>query len=229
MTGDPTQTERSTVAHVRYRGQGTFQIAGKSVLVLIDPRLNFSYVSSKLVKDLRIPLEPIHSEVIVTNPLEHSAQVRQICRGCPIWIHGIEFTANLIELPFDEFEVILGMDWLYHYHANVDCRLKRVMLKSLNGLEISVVSERINPLANLILMMSAQKLMLQGFQAYITNVIDTRVKERKFKDILIVREFPKVFLEELSGLPPDREVEFHIEVMSGLAPISMTPYRIAPK
>ncbi|XP_039034121.1 uncharacterized protein LOC120170212, partial [Hibiscus syriacus] len=45
----------------------------------------------------------------------------------------------------------------------------------------------------------------------------------------IVREFPDVFPAELPGLPPDREVEFQIEIMPGTAPIAMAPYRMAPK
>ena len=48
-------------------------------------------------------------------------------------------------------------------------------------------------------------------------------------DILVVCEFPDVFLDELSGLPPDRDVEFKIELVSGTAPISRRPYRIPPK
>ncbi|KAE8669135.1 Beta-galactosidase 8 [Hibiscus syriacus] len=83
-----------------------------------------------------------------------------------------------------------GMDWLYRYHANVDCRLKK------------------------------------GFLA---NVIDNRVKEKGLEEILIVRELPDVFPAEFPGLPPDREVEFQIEVMLGITPITMTPYHMAPK
>ncbi|XP_039026472.1 uncharacterized protein LOC120160098 [Hibiscus syriacus] len=160
---------------------------------------NYSYVSSILVKDLNLSLEPIHSEMIVMNPLRNSTRV------------------------------ILGMDWIYHYYANMDCLLKRVQLTSLEGLEISVVNERIHPLANVISLMSAWKLMLQGCQAYISNVIDTRVKERKLEDIPTVGEFLEVFSDDLPGLRPDREVEFQIEVMSESAPISMAPYRMALK
>ncbi|KAE8728997.1 putative cellulose synthase A catalytic subunit 2 [Hibiscus syriacus] len=151
------------------------------------------------------------------------------CRGCPIRIQGIEFPANLIELPFDEFEIILGMDWLYRYHANVYCRLKWVILRSSDGLEIVVVSERINPLSNMISVMLAKKLMLQGRQAFIANVIDTRAPEMRLEDIATVREFPDVFPDELPGLPPDREIEFQIEVMPGMTPISMAPYRMVLK
>ena len=49
-----------------------------------------------------------------------------------------------------------------------------------------------------------------------------------FEKILIVREFPNVFPEELPGLPPVREVEFRIDVMPGTSPISKQPYMMAP-
>ncbi|XP_039054277.1 uncharacterized protein LOC120196563 [Hibiscus syriacus] len=155
----------------------TFQIADKSFLVLIDLGLNYSYVNSKLVKELNLPLEPICSNMIVTNPLENSA--------------------------------------------------RRVQLTSVEGLEVSLVSERIHLLANVILVMSAQKLMLEGCQVYIANVINRRVTRSIIKDILTVREFPDMFLDDFPRLPPDREVEFQIEVMSGSAPISIARYRMA--
>ncbi|KAE8657890.1 Detected protein of unknown function [Hibiscus syriacus] len=181
------------------------------------------------VKELRIPIEATSNVMIVTNPLRHSTQVDKVCKGCPIKVQGIEFPANLMELPFDEFEVILGMDWLFHYYGNVDCRLKKVTLKSPEGIEVNVISEMSNPLANVISVMSAKKLLLQGCQGFLANLMDSRAREKRLEEIPIVREFPDVFLAELPGLPPDREVEFQIEVMPGTAPIAMAPYRMAPK
>jgi len=46
--------------------------------------------------------------------------------------------------------------------------------------------------------------------------------------IPVVCEFPDVFLEELPALPPDREVEFAIELIPGIAPISRRPYQMPP-
>ncbi|TYJ96346.1 ty3-gypsy retrotransposon protein [Cucumis melo var. makuwa] len=48
------------------------------------------------------------------------------------------------------------------------------------------------------------------------------------EDVLVVKEFLDVFPDDLSGLPPDREIEFTIELLSGTAPISQAPYRMAP-
>nr|GEV88123.1 putative reverse transcriptase domain-containing protein [Tanacetum cinerariifolium] len=55
-----------------------------------------------------------------------------------------------------------------------------------------------------------------------------KVKELKIEDIPVVRKFPSVFLEDLSGLPPYREVEFCIDLIPGAMPVAKSPYRLAP-
>ncbi|GJT88174.1 hypothetical protein Tco_1069891 [Tanacetum coccineum] len=52
--------------------------------------------------------------------------------------------------------------------------------------------------------------------------------ERRIEDVPIVRDFPEVFPEDLPGLPPTRQVEFHIELIPGAAPVARAPYRLAP-
>ena len=47
------------------------------------------------------------------------------------------------------------------------------------------------------------------------------------KDIKVVDEFPDVFPEDLPGMPPEHEIEFIIDLLSGTAPISKRPYRMA--
>ncbi len=82
--------------------------------------------------------------------------------------------ADLIELPFHEFDVILGMDWLSRHQEIVDYRLKRITLKTPEGDEITVVWERMDFLSNVILATAARRLMRQGCEAYLAHVIDTR-------------------------------------------------------
>ncbi|KAE8661723.1 Ribosomal protein S8 family protein isoform 1 [Hibiscus syriacus] len=205
------------------RGRGRSQSESSTSQEIHSTARVYNLKTSEDRDDPEIITETTSSEVLVTNPLGLSARGNMVCRGCPIRIQGIKFPVNLMELPFDEFEVILGMDWLYRYYANVDYRLKRVTLRSLEGIEVVVFSEEWNPLANVISMMSAKKLLLQGCQGFIAS------KEKGIEEIPIVREFSDVFPAELPGLPPDREVELHIEVMSGTVPITMAPYRMAPK
>ncbi len=76
-------------------------------------------------------MEESDRDILVTNPLGHSAVVNKVYRGYPLRIQGYEFSADLIELPFHEFNVILGMDWLSRHQAIVNCKLKRITLKLL--------------------------------------------------------------------------------------------------
>ncbi|GKB82425.1 putative reverse transcriptase domain-containing protein [Tanacetum coccineum] len=55
-----------------------------------------------------------------------------------------------------------------------------------------------------------------------------KVNEPKLKEIPIVREFSGVFAEDLSGLPPSRKVEFHIDLIPGAMPVAKSPYHLAP-
>ncbi|GKD10351.1 hypothetical protein Tco_1190036, partial [Tanacetum coccineum] len=52
--------------------------------------------------------------------------------------------------------------------------------------------------------------------------------EKQLEDVPIVRDFPEVFLEDLPGIPPTRQVEFQIDLVPGAAPVARAPYRLAP-
>ena len=73
-----------------------------------------------------------------------------------------------------------------------------------------------------------KKLLRQGCEAYLAHVVDKQKEVPKLEEILVVNEFPDVFPDELPGLPPDREIEFAIELAPGTEPVSKAPYRMAP-
>ncbi|GJW28822.1 putative reverse transcriptase domain-containing protein [Tanacetum coccineum] len=60
------------------------------------------------------------------------------------------------------------------------------------------------------------------------QVMEKKSDEKRLKDIPVVREFPKVFPEDLLGLPPVHQVEFQIDLISGTTPVARTLYRLAP-
>ncbi|KAL0315148.1 UNVERIFIED_CONTAM: RNA-directed DNA polymerase [Sesamum calycinum] len=70
--------------------------------------------------------------------------------------------------------------------------------------------------------------MLEGCEAYLAHVIDAEKVSPTLGEIPVMRDFPEVFPDDLSGLPPHREVDFTIETLPGVAPISVAPYRMVP-
>ncbi|XP_052482987.1 uncharacterized protein LOC128036142 [Gossypium raimondii] len=79
---------------------------------------------------------------------------------------------------------------------------------------------------DVILAMSAQKYVRKGCDDYLAYVLDSKMSELKLESVQVVCEYSDVFLNELPGLPPIREVEFAIELVPGTSPISVTPYRM---
>ncbi|XP_075473958.1 uncharacterized protein LOC142505018 [Primulina tabacum] len=73
------------------------------------------------------------------------------------------------------------------------------------------------------------KMLVKGCQGFLASVMDVSKEYNvDVNDIEIVREYSDVFADDVPGLPPDREVEFVIDVVLGTAPISKAPYRMAP-
>ncbi|KAL0350029.1 UNVERIFIED_CONTAM: hypothetical protein Sradi_4152100 [Sesamum radiatum] len=74
----------------------------------------------------------------------------------------------------------------------------------------------------------ARRLILEGCEAYLAHVINAEKVNLTLEEIHVVRDFPEVFPDDLPGLPPNRKVDFMIETIPGVAPISIAPYRMAP-
>ncbi|GKF41392.1 hypothetical protein Tco_0124734 [Tanacetum coccineum] len=77
---------------------------------------------------------------------------------------------------------------------------------------------------------SGERLLVQGERTLgIARALSNmKVDEPKLSDISIVRDFVKVFPEDLLGLPPQRQVEFCIDLIPGATPVAKSPYRLAP-
>ena len=72
----------------------------------------------------------------------------------------------------------------------------------------------------------ASSLLKKGCQGFLASVMSNE-SDLKLEDIPIVREYPDVFPEDLPGLPPEKEVEFTIDLVPGTSPMSKAPYRMA--
>ena len=126
---------------------GNFYIFETIVHALIDPGSTYSYIRSTIPSLGSLPKSKIKYDILVTNPLGHSIIVNRVYRDFPIRIREYEFLGDLIELSFREFDMILGMDWLSRNQVVVDCRMKRVTLRTLSGEEVTFIGERSNHLS----------------------------------------------------------------------------------
>ncbi|GJR78899.1 putative reverse transcriptase domain-containing protein [Tanacetum coccineum] len=143
-------------------------------------------------------------------------------------------TIDLLPIELESFDVIVGMDWMAEHHAEVVCYEK--YLRVPYGNDMLIIQGERSGVKNesrleVISSIRTQKYIDQGCQAFLIQMMKeekTEIPERRIEDVPVVRDFLEVFPEDLPGLPPTRQVEFHIELIPGSAPVARVPYRLAP-
>ena len=139
------------------------------------------------------------------------------------------YPINLIPIPIGYVWMIVGMNWLSRFGVMMDCEGQRVVVRTPSGGELVIYGEGTWVGSRFCSKSRAQIYIQHGFADYLAYLVDTQVGERvSVSNVPVIREFADVFLEELPGVPPEKQVEFKFDLVSGATPISKAPYRLAP-
>ncbi|GJR35635.1 putative reverse transcriptase domain-containing protein [Tanacetum coccineum] len=145
------------------------------------------------------------------------------------------FHLDLMPIELGSFDVIIGMDWLSKYHAVIVSDEKIIRIPY--GNELLIVrgdrsDDRSESRLNIILCTKTQKYLQKGCHVFLVHITEKKPKdkskEKGLEDVPTVRDFLEVFLEDLLGLLPTRQVDFQIELVPGATPVAWAPYRLTP-
>ncbi|GJR57133.1 putative reverse transcriptase domain-containing protein [Tanacetum coccineum] len=187
---------------------GTFLVNDHYACILFDSGAEKSFVSTAFTPfinnapatlDTSYEVELADGKIVSTNT---------VLRGCTLDLYNHYFKINLLLTQLGSFDVIVGMDWLSYHHGVIVCYEKIVFIPLPNGEILEIQGERPEKDPKLLSCIKAD--------------------EKKPEDIRIVRNFPKVYLDYLSGLPSVREIEFRIDLILGVLPVVNSAYRLAP-
>ena len=209
--------------------EGTLPIFHRLAKVLIDPGATHSFVNPAFmcgidVKPVRLPYD-----LEVRTPTGNKSMLTSLVyKECEFWVGERKMLVDLVSLDLKGYDVIIGMDFLSYHHAKLDCRAKVVefCIPGEATLKLDVRGRLAS--SALISGIRARKMLHKGVQGFLAFLINAPSDQVKLEDVPIVRDFPDVFPEELTSLPPEREIEFKIDLVPGVAPISKTSYRMAP-
>jgi hypothetical protein len=174
--------------------------------VLFGYGASHSFVTKSFMEKHNIPNYPLKKKLLIRSP---GGELRAI-HSCPqtkIEIRDISFLVELVILESSGIDVILRIDYLNKYDGVISCARRMVTLTSPQGERIEV---------NVSMPATAETMVNQ-------------LEEKSLEHIRIVYEYPDVFPEELPGMPPDRDIEFSIELLPGTTPISKRAYRMDVK
>nr|GEW03245.1 putative reverse transcriptase domain-containing protein [Tanacetum cinerariifolium] len=214
---------------------GTFLLNNRYALVLFDTCADRSFVStafSSLIDIIPTTLDYGYDVELADDGI---IWVNTLIRGCTLNFLNHPFNIDLMLVEMGSFDVIIGMDWLVKYHAVIVCDEKLVRVPfgdemlifhgdgSNNGHESRL---------NIISRTKTQRYLLKGCSIFLAHVTtkeaEDKSKEKRLKDVPIVQDFPELFPEDFSGIPPTRQVEFQINLVPSAAPVARAPYRLAP-
>ncbi|GKE59064.1 putative reverse transcriptase domain-containing protein, partial [Tanacetum coccineum] len=192
---------------------GTFLLNNRYASILFDTGADKSFIYSAFSSLINIVPTPLENSYDVELANGKIVRVDTILRGCTLNFLNHPFNIDLMPVELGSFDVIIGMDWLRRCHAVIvyDEKLVRVTYRnetltfrgneSNNGRESRVT---------IISCSKAQEYMAKGFQIFLAHISakkeEDKSKGKQLKDVPIVQDFPEVFPEDLSGLPPARQV-----------------------
>ncbi|XP_027120450.2 uncharacterized protein [Coffea arabica] len=209
--------------------EGTLPIFHRLVKVLIDPGATHSFVNPTFMSGIDVKPVRLPFDLEVRTPMDNKNVITSLAyKNCEFWIGKRKMLVDLISLDIKDYDVIIGMDFLGHHHAKLDCQAKVVEFCIPGEATLRLdVKGRLTSSA-IVSRIRARKMLSKGAQGFLAFLINAPSDQVKLEYVPVVREFSDVFSEELKNLPPEREVEFKIDLVPGTAPISKTPYRMAP-
>jgi hypothetical protein len=184
---------------------GTFSISHQPVIILFDSGATHSFISSKCGTKVGLNFYPTNGAYMIATP-GGKISSNQIYRQVPIQLGSNLIKTDLLLLDLEGMDVLLGMDWMTRHRESLDIFSRAVEIDSPDH-EATILY--------------LPQLECNNYCAYAVEGI-------KLKDIPIICEYPDVFPDDLPGMPPDRYIEFIIELQPGTALISKRPYRMPP-
>ncbi|KAI3682772.1 hypothetical protein L1987_83010 [Smallanthus sonchifolius] len=207
---------------------GTFPINNHYASILFDTGADLSFVSNDFKSLLDIKPSKLDQKYTIELANGKLINTEEVIQGCTLCLKNHTFSIDLLPVDLGSFDVVIGMDWLSKNHAEIVCFEKIVQIPLSNGEVLSIQGEKSGVTLRMINCMKARKCLRKGYCVFLAHVVEKKPKERRLEYIPIVRDYPKVFPEDLPGLPPPRQVEFRIDLVPGSAPIARSPYRLAP-
>jgi hypothetical protein len=157
--------------------------------ILFDSGASHSFISSSFVEKHNIPTVLLKAPLLTRTP-GGDIKCQLGCSRVRIILSGVEFLADLVVLKSKGIDVILGMDWLSQHHGLISCVDKVVHLTNPDGIQVTCHTRGHKP-----------------------DIMVFSIEAKSIEDVPVVREYPDVFPEELPGMPPDREIEFVIDLI----------------
>jgi hypothetical protein len=183
---------------------GMFLLNEHPVLILFNSGVSHDFISSTYAKKASLSMVATEAPYVIST-LGGRVDADWIVHKAPLELTGRVFSIDLIILKGQGLNVILGMSWMKLHRAVLDIASRLVHLDS--------------PVYGKVIL---HLFVISRIKASLHHVV-----ELKLEDIHVVRELLDVFPNDLPRMPPERVIEFKIELQPGTAPKAKDPYKMS--
>ncbi|GJZ29133.1 putative reverse transcriptase domain-containing protein [Tanacetum coccineum] len=188
---------------------GMFLLNNRYASVLVDTGADRSFLSTAFSSQINITPSTLDHYYDVKLADRRIIGLNTIIRGCMLNFLNHPFNIDLMPVELGSLDVIIGMDWLARNQAVIVCAEKIIRIP-----------------------WGKETLIVRGCPIFLAHVTtketEDKSEKKRLKDVPIIQNFPKVFPEDLSGLPLTRQVEFLIDLIPSATLVARAPYRLAP-
>ena len=204
------------------------EVAGKIVeqyiSILIERGSTHSYIAPRVVEVCSLRKVKHSKSWSVQLATRTKRKVNEVVEKCPLVINGLSTCIDMNFIPLVSYDVLIGMDWLEAHIVKLDCYNKtfECMDEEGNPVVVRGIPKVIS--VRQISAMQLKKFCRKGCQLYASHVEETIENETpRLEDFHVLQEFRDVLPHDILGLPLNRDIDFTIELVPGVALVSKTP------
>jgi hypothetical protein len=205
----------------------TGTVADQTLSILINPGATESFISGAALK--RIKVKEIEQDEFSFVEMASGAKqkVRGKVTGCALNLGEFVTRANLYVTILGSYDIMIGMDWLELHEVILNYKMKRLILVDDEGHRRVIVGQNLGVSLRFVSSLQLWKSMRKGCKLYEILALNEKGVAEGLEHLLVVKEFADVFPEELPKMPPERELEFTIDLKTGTELIERIPYRMS--
>ncbi|XP_050876245.1 uncharacterized protein LOC127079939 [Lathyrus oleraceus] len=174
------------------------------------------------MKRLGLQVIPLSPPMVVTTAMDDIIETLLIYENCSLSVNGRIFQIDLICLPLKKVDVVLGMDWLSANSVFIGCEEKLIIIPSSEATPKDVLTTILEGTVGMV------NFLFENEKSVLLVLTKESSDNLSVTQIPVICEFPEVFPEDVTSLPPERKVEFSIDLIPGTTPISVSPYHMVP-
>ncbi|GJX48550.1 putative reverse transcriptase domain-containing protein [Tanacetum coccineum] len=176
----------------------TFTLNNHYSTTLFNSGADYSFVSTTFIPMLGVEANDLGFSYEIKIASGQLIEIDKVIKGYKLEIEGYKFDINLIPFRSGSFDAIIGMDWFSNHKTEIICHKKVIRIPLPDDKVLRVIGERL--------------------EKNMRHLVSAKAKERKQEEMVMVRDFPKVFLDDLSGLPHIQEIKFRIQLVPEVIP-----------